>query len=202
MEGKGVCPTRSRLCLLLFLPAPLSAQPHPSCRAETQLPSQGGGWCSRQRCPLAPGNGDGAIGALMASPRSPGVRLATPSAWALQAWEAAASVRGHLQPPRAPGCPQLPAPLGGTSPSRCPLSVCLEVLDDRQPARCVAESLARPAREGSHGGGAGGGWVGRTLLRLGRRQQPLPCGLHPLAGVLRLILSHVRASVCTRACTA
>lgn len=66
-RARGLCPTQSCLCPLLFFPAPLSAQPHPSHRAETQLPSQGGGGAAAEMS-ISLGDGDGAIGALMASP--------------------------------------------------------------------------------------------------------------------------------------
>lgn len=66
-RARTFCPTQSCLCPLLFFPAPLSAQPHPSCRTETQLRCQGGGGAAAEMS-ISLGDGDGAIGALMASP--------------------------------------------------------------------------------------------------------------------------------------
>lgn len=66
-RARTFCPTQSCLCPLLFFPAPLSAQPHPSCRTETQLRCQGGGGAAAEMS-ISLGDGDGAIRALMASP--------------------------------------------------------------------------------------------------------------------------------------
>lgn len=172
MVGTGdVCPTWSCLCPLLFLPALLSAQPHPSCRAETQLPSQGGGWCSQQRCPLAPGNRDGAIGALMASPRSPDVRLAALAAWGLWAWEGAASMRGV--PPASHMPLAAPSSLTHLVTPLLPKAVCLSAFEgwtmDRQYAawwRASQEELEKGPMEGGTGMGASCTGVTQAAVKL------------------------------------
>lgn len=95
--------------------------------------SAGRGMVQRQRCPLAPRDGDGAIGSLMASPSTPLSRLRG----------GCCQHGGHHQLPTHPRLPQLPALLGGTSPPQCRLSVCLSAsgcwVMDRQHG--VAESL-------------------------------------------------------------
>lgn len=125
------------LCALLFLPALLSAQLHPSCRPETQLPAHG------QRR-----EGDGAAvempissGGWRWSDRiSNGLFPALPSGPLSRLRGAAASMGGTTSSPRIPGCPSsLPYRVAPLHPNAICLSVCLWVLD-RQHG--VAESLA------------------------------------------------------------